>query len=281
VTVPDRPSAPVRVLGPTLPAAGRFQRFRRWLRDAAPVPLLTAGNSGLCLFPLAGDAGPAVGGSGALVLFTGLAVSHRRTMELESLRAAVGAEAVRRAAAEDRMVDALDAGAETLQLLLRALAGELGLTAEQRISLYRREGDDLVRYARFCRNRRLIDGGRPRIPVGEGFLGRALESPKPLRYTVVGADRRAWELAQHSDHSLPLATAAALRMQVSSYLLLPVEDELSGTVEGVLVLESLRPGAFRLKDALQLFGLRRDLISRTLAVVGATTQRAAATGQGG
>ena len=287
-------------------AAVRDRRRRRRQRPARKgldrlpaTPLVAVGSVTTALYQLPGgadvpflpvhvEASPLLGLGGAVVLSAGILLSGIRARELDELRTAAANADLGRADAEDRLTAALDAGQELLRLHLRAIAAELGFGAQERISLYRSEGTTLTRYARFCKNPVLADGGRLHItdPENEApLVAEALRTGRPIRASVDTSSQRAWEQSQQSQHGLPLKVSTALRMRPALYLVFPLTDTATGLLIAALVLESERGGGIKLREAKAAIVRYDDLIARSVVAVGRSTDVAnassTAAGDGG
>jgi hypothetical protein len=140
-----------------------------------------------------------------------------------------------------------DAGALAL---LRACFHELVELSDQakhfsneRLSLYRCEGDHFILLARRSRNPvQERSSGRPRYPLGEGSLGHAWREGRSHEPSLppAGAGRPwndEWLRAQQEVWGLPNATAAALAMPSRCYIAFRIETPVSPL--GVLVFESV------------------------------------------
>ena len=281
------------VRGPTNPAHGRSARFRRWWRDRLAIPLVVIGNITIALAPLGEGHHVALAHRhvptiallvvvGSVVSLLGLALTDRRAQELEGLRRLLSGERIMRATAEDNLALALDAASASLNALVQAIASELALGSNSRISVYRHEGSELVRLARYCQDPRLNRNGRLRIPDSEGLLGRALGSARPTR-TILPERLPAarWALYQVQRLGLSAAVAGGLRMRSHAYLCYPIPDLTSNVTGAVLVLESLAYDGLRFSTASTVVGKYTSGLSRVLHIVGQARLATSAPSTGG
>jgi hypothetical protein len=294
VTQPSHPG-PAGMRSP-VPTAGRCRRLAvrvlRWPRDSAHVVLVAAGEACLCLFGLAGShrvpvvpgsvpARPVIAFAGIPLLIFGLTLTGKRADDFRELQARVETAERARAAAEDNLTTALDAGPALLELHLQALAAEVGLGTTGRISLYRVELGGFVRYGRFSADKELQSGGRVQMSrTDASMIAHALQANRPVRHYVDVSDRLSWEQDQFTRHDLPQTVAAKLRMMSAVYLLFPLVSKATSQVEAVLVLESTSNRGLNMAKAKEAVRPREDVLAMSVSAVGSAAAQVAGTGGG-
>jgi hypothetical protein len=172
----------------------------------------------------------------ALVAFVALAVDSRREGRRRDLEASHAELARRVDTAEGTVLD-------LLRLELRALEDSAGYMSNERISIFRREGDALVLLARRSKRPSFDESlGRGRIPLHEGCAGKAwaegwayepcLPDPGP----ETGPPARRWVARMQKEWNVPAEVAEVLTMRSQMYAAFRLETATEPV--GVVVFES-------------------------------------------
>jgi hypothetical protein len=170
----------------------------------------------------------------ALIAFVALAIDARRERDWRELKASHEDLARRAHAGEETVL-------KLLRAELRALEEAAGYMSNERISLFRREGDQLVLLARRSK-RPAFDETLGRIPLEQGCAGKAwsegsayepcLPDPGP----DAGPPTRRWVTRQEKQWHIPGEVAEQLRMRSQMYAAFRLETATEPV--GVVVFES-------------------------------------------
>lgn len=196
--------------------------------------------------------GPVVAITSALAFVFGQWRLHRQLVVGETSARTVEQLEAARTDLETR----LDQTGKTLEELLsdelRLIATKLGHTGQDRVTLYRVEGDTLRCLSRWSAVPALRARGRSTFPASEGAAGIGLKRGAHLaNLPDPDLDPGGWYQDQ-AKMGIPQEVAAGLRMRTRQYIALAVRDRWQERT-GVIVIESERPARLRLRDAIALW----------------------------
>lgn len=252
------PAAPAAAPGTT------DQRLRGWLKLRRNLLAALAGGAGLGLWQVVEDwkihdirgidvaIGPIVAFSSAFAFVVGEWRLNGQLAAGEAAARNVGELVQARTDLETR----LDRTGKTLEGLLidelRLIATRLGLTGQDRVTLYKVDGDTLRYLSRWSAVPALRVRGRAAFPTTQGAAGMALKRgkhqekpPDPI------VDAGGWYQEQ-ARMGIPKEVAAGLRMRTRHYISFAVQDRRGDRI-GVIVLESESAPRLLLRDATKLW----------------------------
>jgi hypothetical protein len=135
---------------------------------------------------------------------------------------------------------------ETFNRQLATLSDKLGLTDDERVSVYKHDGKAFIMLGRCAANPRFLKAGRKVYPEDEGCISIAWEHGEAFLDGLPDPDANLDAYAEAQKKArIKKGTARMFKMRSRSYAAFAITDAASGKRIAVVVFESTRPDSLQ------------------------------------
>jgi hypothetical protein len=128
-----------------------------------------------------------------------------------------------------------------MRLLLLGLAGRIGLTHNDRISVYRHNGEYLIQIGRFSKNPQHEKSGRSVYPDDQGCIGHAWKNGDCFESKLPNPNKPEYKARNRTKWSIPGEVIDAMIMKSRSLAVFKLNRSSECTPFAVVVFESVKP----------------------------------------